>query len=767
MGNSRVLGRLVPIPEETKRSLATLSVRPQRIAWLIGDDFAFEDLVRIIRYNTTVWGGIFNALVPTDGAVLSEGWWETLGAYDPDVVVACGTITQSLTAEAEQRLQPFLVRGWKGLLIEEHGIDRLNSVRMLPVLANMLGTRGAGEVGSVIRVPVVNRDHPFFRYAVPQFGVLDEAYRDTYTQHLHGVAVDFDGATDIASYLDIVTSILDRRYPLELTGLHLASTTLYPEGISSRVIVCLAGDDYVQDLCAFWALRMSPRLGRADTIFLPIQPLGAEKSLNHLANWCNERLTGTNFMVIASSSIGSQELQAFRSRLAPLLRDEVEFIDIRLCNFTMGLFTVSHEEKREELTWQGNRTHLRRPLPAFDNRFLRNAASWVVNLDLAEPVRRQQGFIPPDFPQLNHILNGRPRRAWVKLSGYSIRKAHDVLSVRVNKSQSTEFVDIVLPSEEEVFRELLEAYGYESQLTDKCRYVAAMTQLLSNARGLDLLRERLFRNLFQRLAQSRKAYDLNSIQALVQCPKGQRPDFRKWLADLSRDRILLRGYRLRCPECNLEEWYALEDVSETVSCAGCLTVFQLPFNAQFHYRLNRLVDLGMEQGAIPVILTTILLQNLSKKSFLHLPGISAIRDDLEVDLDILASCDGHLLVAECKDLEGGHGEETAVEIAGQLGQTYRIASDIGSDVVLLSMMAANEDPVITELIDELNEQDGPSVHLLLLEDLERGYPVQATEPHLRRDQPGEVRRASLSDLLPKGRPDECWIKESGQRRISF
>ena len=492
-----------------------------------------------------------------------------------------------------------------------------------------------------------------------------------------------------------------------------------------------------------------------------------EKNLMHLAEWCNQRLVGTNFMVVASSSVDSQELQTFRSRLASLLRDGIDFIDLRISHFTMGLFRAIHGEQQQELTWQGNRTRVKRPLPAFNSQYLRSGASWILDLDLAEPVRRQQGFIPPDFPRLNYILNGRPNEKWAEQSGYLVRRAHDVLSRRVNGKQSTEFVEIVLPSEDEMFSELLEAFGYQTELTDKCRYITGMTRLLSNASLVDLLRRPLFRSLFQRLAESNKTYDLDGIQGLVHCPKEQKQDFRDWLADLSRDSILLRGYRLRCPECNLEEWYALEDVAETVSCAGCLTVFQLPFNAQFSYRLNRLVELGTKQGAIPVILTTLLLQDLSERSFLHIPGIVAIQRDLEVDLDILASCDGYLVVAECKDLGEGCSEGTAAEIANQLKRTYQVARDIGTDVVFLSMMANEKHPILVALIDDLNQQEGPSVHLLLSDDLERGWPVKAPGLFQGSEQAGEPKRASLSDLLPRNPLDQGWIKESGQRRISY
>ena len=88
-------------------------------------------------------------------------------------------------------------------------------------------------------------------------------------------------------------------------------------------------------------------------------------------------------------------------------------------------------------------------------------------------------------------------------------------------------------------------------------------------------------------------------------------------------------------------------------CAGCLTRIQPPLDALFHYRANELLVRAVDQGAMPVVLTVQVLRSLGRKSCLFVPGIEVTKGGRTCDVDILAACNGHLVLVECKDLEEG------------------------------------------------------------------------------------------------------------------
>lgn len=761
MSDPKTFGRIVPTKEEPKRKIATVSVRPPRLAFVIHEEFSFEELTRVIRYNTTVWGGVFNALVPTDGRTLSDGWWATLEAHDPDRIIVCGAIEENLIESVEARLQPLGLYTWEDFFSEEpYRSDRSNNIRILSVLANISDQSGSqSPIG--VYIPIIEPKHPLFRYTVAQFGILDDRHSRVYTQYFRAETVDLHTSLDFPAYLNTLSNVLPGWYPLQMTTQGLEST-IYAHGVTSPVAIVLACDDYLQDLCAFWAVRMSPTLGRKETLFLPIDVFRSRRNLERLARWCNERLTGANFMVVAAPTVNRRRLRSFRKRLLPLLDDQIKFVDLLVSHFIPGRFRMLYESQREELMWEDDRTHIQRSSPNFHG-YLRTTDTWMMDLDVSDPLRQELGYIPPDFPQLNYVLGGEPARHWIKVSGYGVRKAQHALSWRVSMSHTHEFTTVQLPSEEKIFTALLETAEYESELTDKCRYTTGMVELLDQADVLKALTQRHFRRFLGEMANG-KAYDLNGILGLTRCPSGGKEEFRDNLNDMALHACLLRGYRLRCPVCNLEKWYPLEQISETISCAGCLSTFQPPLNARFHYRLNRLIEVGMEQGSVPVILTMMLLQKLCERSFLHVPGIKAMRGDVKTDIDILASCDGHLLVAECKQLKSGYGDETAEEIVDQFRREYQAAHEIGAEMIFLSMMTNEEHPTVSQEIEDLNASEGPTVYMLLLDDLERGHLLKTAD--VSGDGEGS-KKATLRDLLPQGSSDKGWIKEPGSRTRSF
>jgi hypothetical protein len=92
-------------------------------------------------------------------------------------------------------------------------------------------------------------------------------------------------------------------------------------------------------------------------------------------------------------------------------------------------------------------------------------------------------------------------------------------------------------------------------------------------------------------------------------------------------------------------------MSETIHCEGCRATIQPPMNGPFTYQLNALVARGIEQGVFPVLLTILYLREICVTAFHYLPGVEVTNGDSKCDVDLIAACDGNLVVAECKTLE--------------------------------------------------------------------------------------------------------------------
>lgn len=65
-------GRLVPVETTSELRLATVSTRPLKLAFIINEATSKEQLLKYLEYNSTVWGGFYNPLLPTGGRTLRD-----------------------------------------------------------------------------------------------------------------------------------------------------------------------------------------------------------------------------------------------------------------------------------------------------------------------------------------------------------------------------------------------------------------------------------------------------------------------------------------------------------------------------------------------------------------------------------------------------------------------------------------------------------------------------------------------------------------------
>jgi hypothetical protein len=65
-----------------------VSVRPGRVAVLVNsaDSDWMHTCVRVLEFLSTVWGGKHSLILPTNGATISETFWQLLEAFDPDYI---------------------------------------------------------------------------------------------------------------------------------------------------------------------------------------------------------------------------------------------------------------------------------------------------------------------------------------------------------------------------------------------------------------------------------------------------------------------------------------------------------------------------------------------------------------------------------------------------------------------------------------------------------------------------------------------------------
>jgi hypothetical protein len=156
---------------------------------------------------------------------------------------------------------------------------------------------------------------------------------------------------------------------------------------------------------------------------------------------------------------------------------------------------------------------------------------------------------------------------------------------------------------------------------------------------------------------------------------------------------------------------------------------------------------ALEEGLIPVALTGHFLRNLTCRGFLWLPGLRYTHSGVPGDIDIVASCDGHLVLAECKSRD--QSDPSTIEWPKIVDQVRTLAvvgrACRASFVVFSSMIDQHPTSILGE-ITSIGGSDLP-VHVLSKTDLEEGY------RWVKEDRFTMPYPLPLDDLLPEAFPE--------------
>ncbi len=222
--------------------------------------------------------------------------------------------------------------------------------------------------------------------------------------------------------------------------------------------------------------------------------------------------------------------------------------------------------------------------------------------------------------------------------------------------------------------------------------------------------------------------------------------------------IVSRQWQLpRCEACLGTFWETELKISRPIRCPGCGTRLRLPASIQLGYTLHQLVRHAIDQGIMTVALTGRFLRSLTSDGFLWLPSVKFEWNGKDGDLDLIACCDGHLVVAECKSL-GEASPEAGVwdRVLDQFQVTIGAAEAVHADVVALAALAKS---FPEEFQRKAEEMIGSSTRLLLIDgnDLEKGYrPLTVPGSTL-------MSRLRIDQLVPDSMPEPPPVQPSEPR----
>lgn len=751
---------LIPEKPETDIRITKQAIRPLRLAFLIDQQTPEEQLLELISYNTSIWGGRYNYFFPVANATIKDAWWQTLYDFDPDKVILCTPIIEELRSKISQYIQPYQILQWPENNIQEinsNGVDGLRSLSILYVLESFYKEMRPIDRSNICTV-IPRGTTPYRLSEAIHFGNPNEELLGIYEKAFKGERVRFSGE-DLGDYLNLITSLESKISPIQVTGHSLSMQAEFNSGILGGTLVIINDDSPVEDFCVCWNLLNSQPQSFSKGVFaIPYSALRDENNLGVLAEWCNKNIQGTNTITLASASISVEDLIRIKERFNPLLAKVFQFVDIWFDQFYFTQFRAHQVEQVIEIKYSGQEMMI--PIHKSDwGEKVRSDAEWVADIDLSDSSKPLGSFIPPRYHGLNYLLSGKFVHPLIpSRSNFSIRSSMRYLSLRTNRSMN--YWRIKLPYDGDLFLDMLTAGGNHAKKTDKCRYASGMLKLLGDLRDVRLFEKPGLRALFYALSKgiTLTIGEMNSY-LLPGSEKKNYRDAEVMISALALKGIFMRGYQLHCPECDLRRWYSLAEVTEKMRCAGCLTTIQLPIDAPFHYRLNELFARGIEQGAIPLLMTARLLTTFASYSYLYMPGVEVTCAGKNVDIDILATCDGQLVGAECKDFTSGMHQEVIDALKEQLSDILNVMLSIGVNVFVLGALTSEVPQELQKFIDQkMEEHEELTIIVATVADLEKGY----------LEKEGSTIPKKMFDLLrTKPRKKKGVISEPGLRQQAF
>lgn len=185
----------------------------------------------------------------------------------------------------------------------------------------------------------------------------------------------------------------------------------------------------------------------------------------------------------------------------------------------------------------------------------------------------------------------------------------------------------------------------------------------------------------------------------VTLAKSSRQEVERVLLELLDKQVLLRGYQLKCPLCDLVRWYPLRAMDDEFGCAGCLTPLGLPLEPPVAYRLNELASRGVEQAALGVIAGVRFLHMMTWGAVSYQPGI-IFGEANSVDIDVLASIDGHLCAMEYKSLTKDDADDSVADkVMGQMKQLRDTLAGTPVRDLFLHLLTQNPPKNLSRIFD--------------------------------------------------------------------
>ncbi len=634
-------------------------LRPSRYAFLVNDGDLTAAL-QSVSLNTALWGGVYNAIVPSTPPDICRG---LLKAFDPDWIVnlSDSSSVDELFARYEDR---FLSPSQLVMTNDNTGRRRLSvGFNILPLIRYVHETdsrlTAESSRAAIVTAEEVGGWPEFAAFAYGSFRWLPELdvnFEEVYRSGLWAQSVDLPELSPPTDGNKLLLPLEFTRYGLRV---HRERARL-----SSHVI--FIGDHRCfADLVDFWNIRASGRTA----VFVPVtdyrafDPLirlvaqGGRYPINqHIENQADLQkgpsLSDTAFTTVCDW-IASKDLGVL-SRHSPRPRFGME-IEGYVGDIRVGEIRATENEEFSILQ-NGRMTPVKLISPPYlntDNPEI-GQFSWSVELGMSGAYNNPEFmFSFPNEPAVEVVV----RRALLAAPD-ECRLGRRGIVLQQDWVRST--MHLMPVRTEEVFHALFRQVGFKVEPSLPGRYAEQIIKKMGSLH-LDcrVFKIRGVREILDRLGDGSTLTRGNIYQAVTSVTPDQYGQ--NWRADLYSDlvlrhgqarllefgtifdvllekRILRPGLNFRCQTCLKKDWYHISEFAEEYTCRFCFTTQRVDFGSanQWQFKSDGLFRIpDSAQGSVAVILSLWRFEQLAhaKGSYVASRNLCAIDSERRYEID--------------------------------------------------------------------------------------------------------------------------------------
>lgn len=327
-----------------------------------------------------------------------------------------------------------------------------------------------------------------------------------------------------------------------------------------------------------------------------------------------------------------------------------------------------------------------------------------IRIDPQDAVRGLPGSIALDLPRFSPLVMP-PRPSLARLVHANARTSREGIRWLGNFTSRSE-LPIHMPTDTEIIRALLQDAGLSLGSSSAGDAAERLLRFTDGLDGVDVLRTDAALTVLKALGPEREKRILEQLKAIGKDPSdyadvhvvvprqslsladlASRGGFAAealWptIAELVQRRVIFAGFDIVCPHCGTDEWRAIDDVHQVLTCVGCREQIPLSTSTRagqrephWSYTLNRAVAWPLEQDVLPVVFAVQALVRPAKDASHFSIGVLTEGPN-GPEFDAIVTVDQDVLVLEGKsgaNLSEGDVRKT-VAMARRLGGTAVFAT---------------------------------------------------------------------------------------------